>query len=958
MPWQAPGISEEERAFRETIEARKTELLVHSDAVAHPVLFTREDIARAKGNAAESAWAQSWIDNQVALADYIVTQPDEWIDAMIPMEAPANAYGFTCPNCVGRLSQEGVGSSLFRWSYKEPDRIACRSCEQVYPDEAYPETAELVLPRTGHTITHYLNEAQRANPDDKRGDLAWHWVGYPMHISFTGIIRQQKVQFMRTAAQALGFAYVFTDDPRYAAAARDVLTRYAEAYRQWPYRDYWDTYADCDPLFAAWHDKALPIEWKRHLTERAYEDDTLDKASMLQTYWGAGRVHPSTDSIGGLNSLTIGYDLTCTALDAAGDPVWPEEDRELVKRDLLLEYLMGAEPYIGGPGEANNHNNKAPRIYNAMAHIAKALGIPSMADTALRGYEYVRDHSFNRDGFCTESPSYNNMYLSSLLVVPETLHGFAWPDGFEGRDGVVDYYATDDKLRRMYRAVLWTLQPNGAYLPLSDTRVNRKPSAHIAHMGLRRYPALFAGTMPMLGASNMGQYALFNLSEAALTEERPLALPETYFPDWQTVILRHGDGPDAAVLAMSLNPPGGHRHYDNLSIFYRDGGKTLLGDHGYVGDMPVNHWIKSTGSHNLVVVDDGGQRHAEREPSLPFMATSPMVSVAQADSNAYEGTSIYGRRIALIKLPDDGTLAVDVFRVAGGNKHAYRIYSELASSDAAEGALVFDGVDMPEEPPLPAFGSSLAREHIHGLRDVRVAENPPAAWQATWNEEGAKYRLWMLSPVDRVEASNGPGQRALDEAGRRVRYVDAVREGALLRSTFVAVHEPHAEGVARVRSATRLAIEGADDGAVAVAIDTAHGRYVLLTDFVERGRVEDIAFQGGFACLRFVEGALREYMTVGADLLEAGDLRIRDEEPYVIGKAESNDDWTIRHDKGSVHIDDAATAYVQVSMDDRFTAYPVQSVEDGTITVKDYPLGNVEAVTLPSVRYGTIESAG
>ena len=49
------------------------------------------------------------------------------------------------------------------------------------------------------------------------------------------------------------------------------------------------------------------------------------------------------------------------------------------------------------------------------------------------------------------------MYLAQLLIVPETLHGYTWPDGFPGRGGTVDLYAQDSQLRMMYRAVLDTV---------------------------------------------------------------------------------------------------------------------------------------------------------------------------------------------------------------------------------------------------------------------------------------------------------------------------------------------------------------------------------------------------------------------------------------------------------------------------------------------------------------------
>ena len=960
MPWQEPGESEEERAFREAIERRKDGLLAHSGEVAHPAVYARDDLARARANAEASDWAKKWVLGHVSLADYIVGQPDGWIAAMIPEEPPGHGYGFTCPNCVGEQSQEAVGSSQAAWSYRDPDVLMCRVCGQTYPDAAFPETATLGLPRLGYAITYYLNEAERAAPEDRSGNLAWHWVGYPIHVSFSGMIRQQKIVFMRGAAQSLGFAYAFTGDVRYARAARDVLVRYAHCYRRWPYRDYWDTYADCDPMYAAWHDKSLPIEWKRHLCESAYKKDTVETAAMLQGYWGAGRVSPSTDGVSGLRLLVLAYDLTCEAVNEDGAPVWSAEDRRLVERDLILEYIMGAEPFVGGANKAENCNNKSPRVYHAMACVSKCLGIPAMADTALRGYERVRDGSFLYDGFSSESPGYNNMYLSQLLEIPEVLRGFVWPEGFEPRQGTVDCYANDPKLGLMYRAVLWTLLPSGQYLPLSDTHVHTPPSQHIVHKGLARYPDLYAGTMPRLSASTMDEYALFSLSQEALTTDAGLHLPETHFPAWRTAILRHGSSEDAATVALVNNFPGGHRHTDNLALFHGKGGRGVLGDLGYVGDMPMNEWIRSTKSHNLVVVDDSDQRFGERVPEFALMATSPLASVVEAASDAYAQCTEYRRRVVLIKGLDGNAFAVDLFRVSGGDKHAFRVYSEFAASDAENGGLAFAGVNMPPEPPLPEVGASLARADIYGLRDVRSATPANVVWQAAWRDASGAYRLWMAAPCDRVEASNGPGQRSRNDTGRRVRYVDAVREGQEIESTFIAVHEPSLDadtfGIVKIEP---LDVPAAGPRAVALRVESAWGTYVVLNDFDQPSEVDGVRFQGSLAVLRLVDGALTDYMAVGATELSWNEQGFTDAVASAEGQVKQNDSERLLPESlpetGWPVIDPGTEAYIRVLVEDGWTGFPVAGVQANAIRVKDYPLPPVTAFELHSVRYSASE---
>ncbi len=612
---------------------------------------------------------------------------------------------------------------------------------------------------------------------------------------------------------------------------------------------------------------------------------------------------------------------------------------------------MGAEPYIGGANSADCANNKAPRIYSAMASVAKCLGIAQMADTALRGFEVVRDQSFRHDGFSKESPSYNNMYLSQLLVIPETLHGFTWPAEFEARTGRVDCYTDDPKLELMYRAVPWTLLPSGHYLPLSDTHVHSRPSDHIAHMGLCRFPQYFGGAMPKLGASRLDEYALFHLTEDALSEDTGLTPPETCLPAWRTAILRHGK----ATVALPFNRVGGHRHRDNLALFYDVDGHSLLGDQGYVGDMPQNDWIRSTRSHNLVVVDGAEQEFQRRQPEFELMAVTPLASVVEASSRAYEQCTEYRRRIVLVKGPDGQSFVLDLFRVSGGEHHAFRVYSEMAASDTQEHSLAFEGIDMPGEELLPEVGASLARADIFGLRDVREATPGGGVWRAVWRDACGAYRLWMLSPCERVEASNGPGQRSRADAGRRVRYVDAIRTGDALTSDFVAVHEPIGPGGPVVLDAQRLPVKAGGERAVAVRVNTTWGDYVFLHDFARPPGFADIDFVGDFAALRLDGHSLAAYMAVGATHLRYGEEGFKDGVPRarsaVAACAADTLTAAAAPEGGWPVIDENAQAYVRVQTGEGNVGYPVAELAGDTLRVADYPVTDATAFEVPSVRY-------
>ena len=960
LPWQQPGETPAERDFRRRIEERKTRLLATRTAVDHPVLLTPDHFEQARRNIASTDWGNQWLQSHKELADYLIAQEEGYIARMIPELSPTNPYGLTCPNCVGRKSQEGVGQSLMHWDWRDPDRLTCQRCGQVYPSEQYPETGRLVCPRSGQTFTFYLNNEERRHPDDRSGKHAWHWVGRPVHVSFSGNIRGRKIGHMIEAARSCALLYRFTNDSRYAEVTIRILNRLAHCYRQWLYHDYWDTIADCDPMYAAWHDKNLPLEFKRHLCADAYAKDTADRAAMLQNYWGAGRIHPSTDGIRHLADLALAYDLVVDACDAQGQPLWRPEDRARVERDLLLEYAFGAEPYVGGADTATTANNKVPRIYQAMAAVARCLGLPRMAATALRGYEAVRDECFEYDGFSRESPAYNSMFLGSLVGVPEALHGLTWPADFADRSGTVDLYRTDPMLRLMLQAMYESIRPDGRYAPLSDTMAPATPSRLLAEVGLNRFPDYFEGRFPTLcRGQSPTEYAVFHLDPERMAVDRDLELPGQLFPAWMTAFLRHGKGPEVTMLTMSFCPPGNHRHMDNLSLYYSDRGRPVLGDHGYVGDMPVNAWIRHTFSHNLVIVDDAPQEFRKRQPRFHRMVGSPKVSLVEASSDAYPMCADYRRQVIMIKGPGAETFAVDIFRVKGGDKHDYRLFSELASSNAKDGSLDFTGLPMPPEPALPDVGASLKREDIFGLRDIRGANDPPITWQAVWKEKDDRFRVWMLTATDRVEAANGPGQQSRNQIGRRVRYLGAVREGHDLTSTFVAVLEPSGpDGSLPVRTAKRLDVPTeAGPDAVAVRIESEWGTYLILSEFNAPAQVDGTRFEGALGILCTTPNGQRWLLASGARTLKAGTFGFENIAPTWAGKVVQQDEQHFMTDSPRPvdwpTADPDVQSYVAVQTKDFQTGLPVRAMTENGITVDRFPLPEVSAFHLEAVRLMT-----
>jgi len=761
---------------------------------------------------------------------------------------------------------------------------------------------------------------------------------------------------MVASSKKLGLVHRLTGDCRNAQLARDILIQLAKCYRNWLYHDYRDTFADCDPLYAAWHEQNLPLEWKRHLCTDAYRKDSVQKAGMLQTYWGAGRLWPSTDAITKLADITFAYDLTRGSCDANGKPLWDAQGKGQVERDLILEYLMTAEPFLGGPNKADNWSNKSPRVYYAMAVVGHSLQVPNFLKTSLNGYSNVLDRAFLPDGFSRQSPGYTGMYLTNLSGIPEVFDNCRALSDSE----VIALKENNERLKMIYRAIFDQLRPDGSYFPLADTQVGRRPSRTIMEIAALRCPSFAdSGSLhsddKMLGEFAMASFALSlrNKSKQSYATQQP----EIYFPSWMTAILRHQVNDKKSALTFTLSPYGGHRHRDNLALFYEDDGDIILGDHGYFGTSPVNRWMKSAFSHNLVIVDNQEQNFSDRRPSLHRMLTSPKVSVVEASSKVYEQCDEYRRLVLLFKGPDGATFVVDIFRVKGGNTHDYRVFSEIASSDDEKGSMEFFGLNIPAAGRLPKGGAGLTESEIFGLKGPILTKNPQKTWQAVWKGDSSSYRLWCVSQVDEVIFSSGPGQEKKSEIGRRVRYLDAIRRGKNLESTFVAVHEPlhnHDSGPIEAIEQVHLA-ENVGNQALALKIKTKWGTYYMLNHFDREADVQNVRFKGKLAVLGQTPDGKAWALASEAETLEYGSLGFSHQPANWSGQVNN---YTVdciktlsKKPEKWANIPGGCQNYVLIFDGDYQTGYPVCAIEDTGIVLARFPLMKANYFVLPSFDY-------
>ncbi|MFC1806719.1 hypothetical protein ACFL09_07080, partial [Planctomycetota bacterium] len=213
-------------------------LLAATAVAAEPcTLYKARDIATARENVERYAWARRIVARWKRSVDYAMKQDREFLETMISPLTPWSLYGQNCPLCVGEKSSMGE-CGIWRWRAAEPDQVTCKYCGATFPDPRYPETGKLVCPRMGQTFTYYETEAERAHPSDKSGKHAFRWVRWPVHTSWSGIIRTKKTSWAVGHILPLAKLYAVTGEVNYAERCAWLLDRFARVYPGYLFHSY------------------------------------------------------------------------------------------------------------------------------------------------------------------------------------------------------------------------------------------------------------------------------------------------------------------------------------------------------------------------------------------------------------------------------------------------------------------------------------------------------------------------------------------------------------------------------------------------------------------------------------------------------------------------------------------------------------------------------------------------
>ncbi|MDF2713385.1 MAG: Heparinase II/III-like protein [Paenibacillus sp.] len=527
--------------------------------------------------------------------------------------------------------------------------------------------------------------------------------------------------------------------------------------------------------------------------------------------------------------------------------------------------------------------------------LGKALNEPDYIHDAVERIEKYVSETFLSDGFFKEVTfSYHTQSTQGLEWAIEELAGWSDPPGYVSprtgkRFDDLDLASAYPILRQAMRIPRTAVYPDGKFLPIHDTWAARESGHSDKVKG--------SFLLPAAGIARL-EAEVRPASSNAMQPVRPEV---------------------QAYLAFS--PKYGHHQLDPLNLALYAEGQELLPDIGYT-HTNYRRWSACTFAHNTVLVDGrdmaaGGKQWetAKHGGCLEsFVCEGEAVQLVRARyEEAYEVTETYGREVWLIRFPDEaGTYVLDLFRLAGGNRHEYTLHGD-ANRDARfvtaipltspEPYMLPPGTEVRE--PRTENDAGHASGHYYGymyVRDVGSAELEDGDYSVCLEtrEDGKRraglHVLGSAGPdvAARLFLGKAPSLKGTRLEGLRkdtpeefAKYwlpkLVVRREGPQLRSRFITALEPvKADTRPRLQRIERLAFESDDPDDIAVAIHYGETTDIVLSRKCTRATpliVGDIELHGRQGFIRLREGRVTELLLIGGTRLSKHTIAVTDVGP-------------------------------------------------------------------------------
>lgn len=812
------------------------------------LLYSDEDIARARKRVVEDAGAKQVLDDILKKAETWVNRADEWLEKVIvPASVPRafNAHHKGCPVHGTEYFKHGNYSFIF--SLDRPWKIICPVGGEEYPSNDFGAFFDSGMQDQSLLTGPYA--------DDGWG---WHEPGEPKKWWFVAYYNHWAwMREIIPGILALARAYVLTDDLRYAHKAGLLLHRVADEY---PAMD---------------HNKQ-----SRYATEFS----PTYQGRILNCIW---ECFAGSDLAEAYDHVFHGIAQATALHNRLGKS--PADICAHIEKNLMDEIVSGVyKGQIRGNYGMHQHTLMTATLVRqagdrdeVLDYLLKTVGSPH--GYTYEGIDLLMHNLVHRDGVSVteNAPGYAWLWVERTVKVAEMMKKLG-----------VNLYARHPKILQM---LLHPLRETviGKFSPtLGDSA--SVTEGHVilprwcAEIGYREYgdPHMLSH-LQALDRQATGEKASLTFEDLF---REPLDLPSKPAPPRRATVYdpfdgayNHGGYGLALLRSGKTHPRGaalwygpsiGHGHRDKLMVEVYALGRKILPDLGYpqfTDDHPERDaWVKNTISHATVVVDAKMQTAAAKGNLHLFGATDGVqVAEASAETNYPGMVSMYRRTLGLIDVSETDAYAVDIFRVAGGAQHDYSLhgpYGEvdvkgIALSDPATGTLA--GPDVPytflhddevlQKPNAQGFNRYKGSGFSYLKHPQRATASKP--WQATYRVKEVdgsptpdSLTLYRL-PVQEETVFAADGIPPFKSVNPPVlKYLISRREGQALSSTFVSLFVPH-KGASFVQSARLLQVKG---DAVALAVKRENETDIIVSSMDGSSQCEiegRLVFEGRFGVL-------------------------------------------------------------------------------------------------------------
>ncbi len=877
-----------------------------------PSIYTHAQRENIRRNIERFRWARVQRDAAVRRAKPWLEIDDEALWKLVPEQSLPRSttvnMSLGCPKCGKAAFKHGPKPYRVDWR-KRPWKIQCPECHEVWPKNDFGKYYESGKGPGWIFDPKRADKSLLFNTDhpDPKDPLHQYGVddgyGFKNETGTYWLVAYYNAygpwQDLKAALDALGDAYLLTDDPRYAHKAGILLDRLADVY---PDYDYWP-YGRQGMTFSHGHSNRGKWEgciWSNWMAQRA-----------MRCY---DKVFPGLEQAEG---LVLFLQAMKAKYGGKRDKSSLQALHRHIRKDLLDEVVKAVLDcrIRGNEGMSQCTMAIAAIVMDDPVRTPELLDwlfAPRTTDWPKRGSKdqvsgghlpAIIETKVDRDGLGNEAaPGYSLFWLDYLKDVAAYIHDY---DAYDRHDLYRDF----PKFREMFLARVriacldrWTPQIGDSGGPCRTGRV-------------RWDAAIFAEGFRYTGDPRIARAALLAADGDAKLLRGPIwdADPEGWAGriEQAAAQVQHGNasrnltGYGLAILQSPGAETGralwlyygrntGHGHADrlNIGLYYRD--MNLITDLGYPEHCtywPKRFgWTQNTISHNTVVVDRRKQLGSWVGRPVAFLASKGVQFADVSSPDVYKQCSEYRRQCALIDVGADESYVVDVFRVAGGREHCFSFHAAAGEPVRECGPLVKQarGTLAGEDVAFGEFYDGKMRGYKgSGFMYLYDVERGPAGerfaldWpiQDTFHYRrgrgGQVHLRWtMLDPDGELVLAHGDTPYLRHKRPKTLRYGLVFRNGENLRSHFVSVIEPYLDK-RNVKSIRRLKVQGPDDSGIAIEVELPRGR----TDVVMLAASEDrtyrtetgIEWSGTFAFLRVDKSGVREARLVrGKRLAWAG----------------------------------------------------------------------------------------